>query len=58
MWKNDHMGPLCRVPQTTSQWIDNWKTIMKPFISNPLVIGEILPTCDSLASYHSNTARR
>ncbi|KAF1827222.1 glycoside hydrolase family 5 protein [Dissoconium aciculare CBS 342.82] len=39
MWKNDHMGPLCRVPQTTSQWIDNWKTIMKPFISNPLVIG-------------------
>lgn len=38
-WKNDHLGPFCRVKQTTESWIDNWITIMRPFIDNPLVIG-------------------
>jgi endoglucanase len=38
-WKNDHYGPICKIHQTTQSWIDNWRTIMKPFINNPLVIG-------------------
>ncbi|CAK4029967.1 glycoside hydrolase family 5 [Lecanosticta acicola] len=38
-WKNDHLGPICKIKQTTQTWIDHWKTIMEPFIENPLVIG-------------------
>ncbi|KAM3423455.1 hypothetical protein BST61_g886 [Cercospora zeina] len=38
-WKNDQYGPICKIKQTTESWIDHWKTIMRPFISNPLVIG-------------------
>ncbi|WPH04331.1 glycoside hydrolase family 5 protein [Acrodontium crateriforme] len=38
-WKNSHFGPICKVKQTTESWIENWKTIMRPHINNPLVIG-------------------
>lgn len=38
-WKNDHYGPICKIHQTTQSWIENWRTIMRPFIDNPLVIG-------------------
>lgn len=38
-WKNDHYGPICKVRQTEQDWIDHWKTIMRPHINNPLVIG-------------------
>ncbi|KAM0713519.1 hypothetical protein Q7P37_010481 [Cladosporium fusiforme] len=38
-WKNDQYGPICKIHQTTESWIENWKTIMRPFIDNPLVIG-------------------
>lgn len=37
-WKNDHLG-FCKIKQTTQSWIDNWKTIMEPFVDNPLVVG-------------------
>lgn len=37
-WKNDHLG-FCKIKQTTESWIENWKTIMRPFIDNPLVVG-------------------
>jgi endoglucanase len=30
---------LCKIHQTTESWIENWQTIMEPFIDNPLVIG-------------------
>jgi endoglucanase len=39
LWYNDHLGPLCRVQMTEDEWIDNWETIMRPHIKNPLVIG-------------------
>ena len=38
-WKNSQYGPICKIYQTTESWIENWKTIMKPFVDNPLVIG-------------------
>ncbi|VUC34445.1 unnamed protein product [Clonostachys rosea] len=38
-WANDHLGPICRVKQTEEQWIENWETVMKPHVNNPLVIG-------------------
>ncbi len=38
-WKNDHYGPICSIRQTTESWIENWKTIMAPFVNNSLVIG-------------------
>jgi hypothetical protein len=38
-WKNDQLWPFCKIQQTTQSWIENWKTIMKPFVDNPLVIG-------------------
>ncbi|KAK0278205.1 hypothetical protein LTR35_009528 [Friedmanniomyces endolithicus] len=38
-WKNTQYGGLCKVRQSTETWIDHWKTIMEPHISNPLVIG-------------------
>ena len=38
-WKNDQYGPICKIHQTTQTWIDHWKTIMEPFVDNPLVIG-------------------
>ncbi|KAF2478654.1 Exo-beta-1,3-glucanase [Neohortaea acidophila] len=38
-WKNDHLGPLCSIRQTTQSWIENWKTVMAPHVDNPLVIG-------------------
>lgn len=38
-WKNDHYGPICKVKQTTETWTEHWRTIMRPFIDNPLVIG-------------------
>ncbi|KAK4631879.1 Endoglucanase E1 [Fulvia fulva] len=38
-WKNDHLGPFCKIKQTTDSWIDNWKIIMRPLADNPLVIG-------------------
>ena len=39
LWRNDHLGPLCRIRQTEDQWMDNWETIMRPHINNPLVVG-------------------
>jgi endoglucanase len=38
-WKNSQYGPICKIYQTTESWIENWKTVMEPFIDNPLVIG-------------------
>lgn len=38
-WSNEWLWPLCRVRQTEKQWIDNWKTVMRPLASNKLVIG-------------------
>lgn len=38
-WANDWLGPFCRVHQTKSSWINNWETVMRPHIDNPLVIG-------------------
>ncbi|OQN98666.1 hypothetical protein B0A48_15332 [Cryoendolithus antarcticus] len=38
-WKNDQYGPICKIKQSTASWVENWRTIMRPFISNPLVIG-------------------
>lgn len=38
-WKNDHLLGFCKIRQTTESWIENWKTIMKPFVDNPLVVG-------------------
>ncbi len=38
-WQNDHLRPFCSIRQTTESWIENWETIMKPFIDNNLVIG-------------------
>lgn len=37
-WKNDHLG-FCKIKQTTETWIENWLTIMRPFVENPLVVG-------------------
>jgi aryl-phospho-beta-D-glucosidase BglC (GH1 family) len=38
-WANDHLGSVCRVRQTEDMWIENWETIMRPHVDNPLVIG-------------------
>ncbi|KAL9133153.1 MAG: hypothetical protein Q9175_005674 [Cornicularia normoerica] len=38
-WKNDHLGPMCRVKQTEEDWMQHWETVMAPFIGNALVIG-------------------
>jgi aryl-phospho-beta-D-glucosidase BglC (GH1 family) len=38
-WRNDWLGPLCRVRQSEAQWIENWKQVMKPLADNRLVIG-------------------
>ncbi|KAI4142312.1 MAG: hypothetical protein LQ340_007386, partial [Diploschistes diacapsis] len=38
-WKNDHLGPFCRVRQTEEQWISHWVAIMEPLLADPLVIG-------------------
>lgn len=37
-WRNDQLM-VCKIKQTTEDWIDHWKTIMRPHIDNPLVIG-------------------
>jgi endoglucanase len=39
IWKNDYLGPLCRVSQSEEQWLDNWQTVMSHFINNTHVIG-------------------
>lgn len=31
--------PWCRVKQTEADWLDHWETVMRPHISNTLVIG-------------------
>lgn len=40
-WRNDWFGGgwLCRIPQTEEGWIANWETVMRPLVSNPLVLG-------------------
>lgn len=38
-WKNDHLGPLCRVKQTETSWIMNWRRLMQPLAGNEFVIG-------------------
>lgn len=38
-WKNDHLGPICRVKQTEDSWIENWWKIMAPLANNSFVIG-------------------
>lgn len=38
-WANDWLGGLCPITQTEEDWIVNWETIMRPLVSNPLVIG-------------------
>lgn len=39
LWYNDNLPPICRIRQTEDQWLDNWQTIMRPHVKNPLVIG-------------------
>jgi hypothetical protein len=38
-WHNDYLGPVCRVWQSEDQWLENWQTIMTPFVNNSRVIG-------------------
>jgi endoglucanase len=38
-WRNDYLGPVCRVAQTEEQWANNWVTVMAPYVENPWVIG-------------------
>ncbi|KIW03717.1 uncharacterized protein PV09_05026 [Verruconis gallopava] len=38
-WSNDWLGPICRIRQTETQWIENWKAVMHPLAENRLVIG-------------------
>ena len=38
-WYNDYLSPACRVSQSEDQWLENWKTVMSPFVNNPRVIG-------------------
>lgn len=40
-WDNDWFGGrfMCRVSQSQAQWINNWETIMRPFVGNGFVIG-------------------
>ncbi|KAI1213861.1 glycoside hydrolase family 5 protein [Annulohypoxylon truncatum] len=38
-WANDHLGPLCPIPQTEEDWIQHWETVMERFVDNPRVIG-------------------
>ncbi|RMZ86576.1 hypothetical protein DV736_g6199, partial [Chaetothyriales sp. CBS 134916] len=38
-WYNDYLGPLCPVRQTMEDWIQNLETVMKPHVTNPLVVG-------------------
>lgn len=38
-WRNDYLGPICKIPLTKATWIDHLETIMRPHITNPLVIG-------------------
>jgi endoglucanase len=38
-WANDWLGGFCRVRQTESDWIENWKSIMGLYVNQSLVIG-------------------
>lgn len=40
-WSNDwFLGRVfCRVPQSEEEWIENWETVMRPLVSNSLVLG-------------------
>lgn len=38
-WTNSVLGSMCRVSQTEDAWIDNWATVMRPHVDNPLVVG-------------------
>lgn len=38
-WYNDFLGSTCRIRQSEEDWIQNWETIMRPHVRNPLVIG-------------------
>jgi endoglucanase len=38
-WKNDFLGPICRIRQTEEDWIRHWEIVMAPLVDNPLVIG-------------------
>ncbi|KAJ5706629.1 hypothetical protein N7488_006430 [Penicillium malachiteum] len=40
-WSNSWFGGelICPVPQTEERWIRNWETIMRPLVSNELVLG-------------------
>ncbi len=37
-WSNSGV-PFARVKQPESQWLENWRTIMRPHVDNPNVIG-------------------
>ena len=38
-WYNDYLGSVCRVWQSEEQWMENWQTVMAPFVNNSRVIG-------------------
>jgi endoglucanase len=38
-WSNSYLGLFCSVRQTEEEWIENWETIMRPLIQNPLIVG-------------------
>ncbi|KFY63315.1 hypothetical protein V496_04029 [Pseudogymnoascus sp. VKM F-4515 (FW-2607)] len=40
LWYNTHLpASACRIRQSESQWVNNWVTVMRPHVDNPLVIG-------------------
>jgi aryl-phospho-beta-D-glucosidase BglC (GH1 family) len=41
-WHNDYLGPVCRIWQSEEQWLENWQTVMAPYVNNSRVIGSDL----------------
>jgi aryl-phospho-beta-D-glucosidase BglC (GH1 family) len=38
-WANSHLGPVCPIRQTETDWIENLVTVMRPHINNTNVVG-------------------
>ena len=38
-WRNDHLGPFCRVRQSEEDWISHWVTLMTRLKDDPGVVG-------------------
>lgn len=62
-WHNDYLGPICRIWQSEEQWLENWETIMTPFVNNPRVIGadlrnEVRSLISFLGNWHNHQSLR